>query len=161
MTRKSTEKKISITLVIAIILILFTWPRLQLNVKLGYEENIIPAFSNQATIDVWVWNRGAVIGNWYIITPESCISANVSENISCTHNSRKGVEDCNKSICSKTSALDTSPTHNIRLKFPEDKPNNFTLTIFSKSSFGTLNIKDLNRTFYCELKELDKYSCTE
>jgi len=149
-----TTKKISITAILiifgTIVLVILTWPRLSLQTKFdGGQSNFQIYNPDTAKLTVSVWNRGGAISDWKIITPESCVSAKVGGNITCTHEGFGGITPCTFDIMS--------------FKFNEPYPKNFTFTLDVQSSFSFIPIATMNETYYCNLNgdNVDSYNCSK
>ena len=147
-----TTKKISITAILiifgTIVLVILTWPRLSLQTKFdGGQSNFQIYNPDTAKLTVSVWNRGGAISDWKIITPESCVSAKVGGNITCTHEGFGGITPCTFAICSPTKVQEIGPT--------------FTLDV--QSSFSFIPIATMNETYYCNLNgdNVDSYNCSK
>ena len=105
----------------------------------------------------------SAISDWKIITPESCVSAKVGGNITCTHEGFGGITPCTFAICSPTKVQEIGPTDIMSFKFNEPYPKNFTFTLDVQSSFSFIPIATMNETYYCNLNgdNVDSYNCSK
>jgi len=110
-----------------------------------------------------VWNRGGVISDWRIITPESCISAKVFGNVTCTHIGFSGIVPCTTGICGPTKAQESGPVDEMSFKFNKPYPNNFTFTLYAQFSFSFISIATMNESYYCSLngEYINSYNCSK
>jgi len=161
MTKKATDisiTKIVIICFVVIILVILTCPRLSLQTRFeGGQSDFKVNYPDTAKLTLSVWNRGGVISDWKIITPESCISAEVSNNVACTHVGFSGTVPCTTAICGPTKAQECGPTDEMSFTFDNPYPNNFTFTLYAQSSFSIIPIKKMTESYYCSLNE-DGYS---
>lgn len=164
MTKTTTGVSITgVLLVLGIVLAILTWPKLSLQTKFeGGQSDFTIYYPNTAKLTVSVWNRGGVISDWRMITPESCIFSIVTENITCTHEGFSGAVPCTTGICGLTKAQETGPIDVMSLKFNTPHPLNFTITLFAQSSFSFLSVASLNETYTCRLNKGDNsYNCSK
>lgn len=150
-------------IIVAIFLVILTWPELSLVTRFDDgQSDFIIYYPDTAKLTVSVWNRGGVISDWRIITPESCIYAKVSGNVTCTHVGFTGTAPCTTAICSPTKAQETGPIDEMSFKFGKPYPNNFTFTLYAQSSFSFIPIKTMNESYYCSLTEGgNSYNCSK
>ena len=153
-----------ISSVVGIILIILTWPRLNLQTNFGGGQNDFTMhYPNTAELTVSVWNRGGSISDWRIIAPESCVSAIVTGNVTCSHESFSGAIPCNMSVCGPTLAQSSGPIDKMSLKINEPYPNNFTINLYALSSFSIINIASMNASYTCLLNNKpssNSYTCS-
>lgn len=163
---------IPIGTIISIILLILTWPRLELQVKIGSEGKTLNTWSPQFTVSVW--NRGGMITDWRLITPESCINATIYTDIEikCTHQTAEGMKPCSIGVCGKSPAQDTSPVDTLTLDFgsgyKRPLPENFTIKFDIFASIGPIKIKELDERYHCSINpkpidstNTDTYNCTQ
>jgi len=161
-----TSKKsvISIASIIVIALVILTWPILSLQTKFeGGQSTFAIYYPDTAKLTVSVWNRGGAISSWHIITPESCISAIVSENATCTHTGFSGEVPCTTGICGQTNPQDSGPVDTMSIKFNNQYPSNFSIALYAHSSFSFIPISLLNENYLCTYYKYPTpsyYNCT-
>lgn len=166
MGKKKTELTIAgVLFIIGIILVILTWPRLTLQSKFdGGQPSLTVYYPDTAKISVSIWNRGGSISDWRIITPESCTYANVLGNITCLHNSFRGMIPCNEAVCGTSPAQQSSPADEMNLKFSQPYPNNFTISLAYWSSFSFIPISSSNESYFCKINggtSGSSYNCTK
>jgi len=151
-----------ILLILGIILIILTWPRLELQTKFhGGQDEFTIYSSDELKLTVSVWNRGGTISGFRIITPESCVSSYFDNNITCTHEGFSGTIPCTTPICGPTQVQESGPVDEMTFGIDErNKPTNFTITLIGTSSFSFIPIATMNESYICSINENQRsYNC--
>ena len=154
MVKKETFGGVAIlTVFIGIIVIVLTWPILQIQTKNLISEN------NKLTLTTSVWNKGGDISGFSLITPNVCIYYSLSNNLTCSHKGYDDYSDCSIGICSKVSPGDLSSEDLLTITTPNQKTN-FSFNISTFGTLGFIPVARDSKSIFCQLNSsIQKYDC--
>lgn len=161
------------SLVVVLLFAFLTWPHPQLQVGLDSGKLDISGGSSSgiltSNLAVDVWNNGGEITNWRIVTPQTCLSAFTSGNVTCTTAAfGGGTVPCDRRpMCSKVPPGEVSQTQTFQLAYPaQNLPVSFNVTVNAVSYLGRVWFYSENKTYACQRNTsatalFDPYSCQE
>lgn len=145
---------------ITIIVVVLNIPQIQIQTK---DVSNLEVSNNKINIrDIVVWNKGGTVGGNLFFTPNICIYASVSNNISCTHKGYGSDIPCDRGICGTVSPGELSQKDILHLQLKEENIDNFILNITAKGYVSFLTLTTDSKSLNCSLnKTNNRYDCTE
>lgn len=136
-----------ISVIIILLVVFFTWPTIQIQPQ---GTRSIMVVENQVTIKANVWNKGGDISGFSIITPNICLLATTSSNLTCKHGDPSELHDCDAMrICNKLPAGDISGDHKFIVTLPEDDSEVFSINITATADFGPATVRTTIKELSC------------
>jgi len=151
-----------LVIALLVIVVLLSLPRLEMQNEFVLKQAEFVVYEpGRAQLETRVVNRGGLLPGVDIITPESCITADVYGEFNCTHQRQGKNVPCTTPVCGPSRARELGPKDDMTLIFPKPYPRNITFSIHMQSTFTVVPLASITTNYTCVINDEDyrSYIC--